>query len=100
MLKDLIEFFESAPLEEVTKKLKDSNVKFTSDIAEKYDNIMKNINVSKENKYFYVTVKSKFNNDNNLNDKYNNYLRNCNYYNNLKGSCEINNYDEDIVISV
>lgn len=49
MIKNLIDFFENASIEEVTSKLKSYNVEFVTDEVNKYENILesKKISISK-----------------------------------------------------
>lgn len=88
MLEDLINFFETAPLEEVKAKLKQYNVKFTNDEIEKrYDIITKTISTTRVGEFNFRAIDpkkkklintekiysnfDKFNDSNNINLSYN-----------------------------
>lgn len=91
MLEGLINFFETAPLEDVKEKLKQYNVKFTSDendeIEKRYDIITKTISTTRVGEFNFRAIDpkkkklintekiylnfDKFNDSNNINLSYN-----------------------------
>lgn len=59
MLKDLINFFENAPLNEVTSELKKYNIEFIENNVEKYNNILIKSQKITFNDSYNATVNSK-----------------------------------------
>lgn len=73
MLKDLINFFENAPLDEVTSELKKYNVEFIKNNVEKYNNILNKSQKIIFNDSYNATVNSKltYKRVSNINTDYN-----------------------------
>ncbi|MDY3208425.1 hypothetical protein ACEE21_02470 [Clostridium baratii] len=73
MLKDLINFFENAPLDEVTSELKKYNIEFIENNVEKYNNILIKSQKIIFNDSYNATVNSKltYKKVDNINTDYN-----------------------------
>lgn len=59
MLKELIDFFENAPLEEITSELKKYNIEFVENNVDKYNNFLSKTQMSISKASYNARVNSK-----------------------------------------